>query len=401
MPTPSPPAAVFATGTAAPTIETAPWLLSRLFWLFQCLFWFWITALSILMSRGVDPSAEVAWSAIGFRMTSGFVITVAVHLFFQRPRLRQLGRPLRWSLTCLATPSLLVGSLLPLSLWGNPATMIWMGSDLLGQVVPRIAAGIFWCSCYIAIDLTDGLYTSEIQLARAAAEAAEREARAMHLEATAFEHEVHRLQAQMNPHFLFNALNTIVACKDSPEDVARITHDLAAFLRSALRDSRLLEPLSREVHALEHYLSVQKTRFGEQLDCRIVCDRAARGVMVPPMMIQPLLENAIAYGMQTTAGPLKVEVSACVAAGQLEVIVANTGAWVPPDPTRSPGTTLKTLRKRLALLIGPTAAVLVEAPSGSLRADHCESVRIVIRMPAAPTQPPTPIARHRRQELPA
>ena len=401
MPTPSPSVAAFATESAFPTIATAPRLLNWLFWPFQCLFWLWIATLSILMSRAVDPAAAIAWTAIGFRMTSGFAITAAVHQVFQRPRLRRLGRLLRWSLICLATASLLVGSLLPLSLWGITTTMVWMGSDVLGQVVPRLAAGIFWCSGYIAIELTDGLYASDIQLSRAAAEAAEREARAMRLEATAFEHEVHRLQAQMNPHFLFNALNAIVACKDSPEEVARVTQDLAAFLRVALRDSRLLEPLAREVQALEHYLAVQQTRFGSKLDCRIFCDRAARGVMVPPMMIQPLLENAIAYGMQTTVGPLKVEVSARTAAGQLEVVVANSGAWVAPDPARSPGTSLKTLRKRLALLVGPAAEVLVETPGGHPQAGHWAGVRIVIRMPVAQPERPVPTPADRRQELPA
>ena len=399
MSTPSPPVAALATASAATASATAPRLLNRLFWPFQCLVWLWIGALSILMSRAVDPAVPIAWTAIGFRMASGFAITAAMHKLFQLPRLRRLGRPLRWALIFLATASLLVGSLLPFAAWGITTTMVWMGSDSLGQIVPRLAAAIFWCSGYIAIELTDGLYASEIQLVRAAAEAAEREARAMHLEATAFEHEVSRLQAQMNPHFLFNALNAIVACKDSPDDVARVTQNLAAFLRAALRDSRLLEPLAREVQALEHYLAVQQTRFGSKLDCRIVCDRAAWGVMVPPMMIQPLLENAIAYGMQTTAGPLKVEVSARVAAGQLEVVVVNSGAWVAPDPARSPGTGLKTLRKRLALLVGPGAEVLVETPGGHPQAAHWAGVRIVIRMPAAGPEPPLPIAEV-TQELP-
>ncbi len=401
MPTPSPPVATYGTELTLPGFAAAPRLLNRIFWSFQCLFWLLIAALAISMSRAVDPAAPIAWTTIGFRITSGFAVTAAVYLVFQQPRLRRVGRPLRWFLICLATAGLLVGSLLPLSLWDVTTSMVWMGTESLGQIVPRLAAGMFWCTGYFALELADGLYASDIRLAQAAAEAAGREARAMQLEATAFEHEVHRLQAQMNPHFLFNALNAIVACKDSPEDVARVTQDLAEFLRGALRDSRLLEPLTREVQALEQYLAVQQTRFGAKLDCRIVCDRAARGVMVPPMMIQPLLENAIAYGMQTSPGPLKVEVSARVAAGQLEVVVANSGGWVSPDPTRSPGTGLKTLRKRLALLIGPAAEVLVETPGEHPQAGHWAGVRIVIRMPAARTVPPVSIPTGLPQEVPA
>jgi hypothetical protein len=177
MPTPSPTVTTVVTESAALTSATAPRLLNRLFWPFQCLFWLWIAVLSIIMSRAVDPAAAIAWTAIGFRMTSGFAITAAVHRLFQQPRLRRLGRPLRWSLIGLATASLLVGSLLPLSLWGVTTTMVWMGSDVLGQFVPRLAAGIFWCSGYFALELAAGLYASEIRLAQAAAEAAEREAK--------------------------------------------------------------------------------------------------------------------------------------------------------------------------------------------------------------------------------
>jgi len=93
-----------------------------------------------------------------------------------------------------------------------------------------------------------------------------------------------------------------------------------------------------------------------------------------------------------------VEVSARVAAGQLEVAVANSGAWVASDPSRSPGTGLKTLRKRLALLVGPAATVVVEKPGEHLRAGDWAGVRIVIRMPAARSEPPLPIPASLAQE---
>ena len=241
MPTPSPPEATYGTELTLPGFAAAPRLLNRIFWSFQCLFWLLIAALAISMSRAVDPAAPIAWTTIGFRITSGFAVTAAVYLVFQQPRLRRVGRPLRWFLICLATAGLLVGSLLPLSLWDVTTSMVWMGTESLGQIVPRLAAGMFWCTGYFALELADGLYASDIRLAQAAAEAAGREARAMQLEATAFEHEVHRLQAQMNPHFLFNALNAIVACKDSPEDVARVTQDLLSTFSDTApgRPSRL------------------------------------------------------------------------------------------------------------------------------------------------------------------
>ena len=177
----------------------------------------------------------------------------------------------------------------------------------------------------------------------------------------------------MNPHFLFNALNSIVAASRDHDAVEKVTQDLADYLRFSLEPSQPLEPLSRELDALEKYLAIQQSRFGADLVCRISCEPETRSVAVPPMMIQPLLENAFHYGGQTSPMPLTVIVTASLCAGQLSVIVANSGSWVTPDPARSIGSGLQTLRKRLGLLLGPTATVEVVREEGW--------VKIVIRLP--------------------
>lgn len=371
------------------------------FWVFHSCFWLSITALCIGMSRAVGPSLPIAWSNIAIRIASGFLITAAVYWVFRLSRLRRLTWSLRWPLFVATTVVLLVTSLDLMERMGLAFVMVWTGSSALGQVVPRVAAGVFWCTACLALELFEGLYVAEIRLARAEADAARRKAHAVQMEAEALEHEVHRLQAQMNPHFLFNALNAIVACKHDPDEVARVTQDLADFLRGAIRDTRLLEPLSREIALLERYLSVQQIRFGSKLDCRIVCDRPSRSVMAPPLMIQPLLENAIAYGMQTSPMPLRVEVMARVIDGWLEVVVANSGAWVAEDTARSPGTGIKTLRKRLARLIGPAADVEVSSQGGCRPFGSWAGVQVVVRMPVAPSPTPSHDEAMRPQESPA
>lgn len=96
------------------------------------------------------------------------------------------------------------------------------------------------------------------------------------------------------------------------------------------------------------------------------------------MLIQPLLENALHYGAQTSSMPLKVNVRASVKDDWLEVVVANSGQWVAPDATRSPGTGIRSLRRRLELLVDEKATVEVQ-----LDPDLDDGwVRIVIRMPA-------------------
>jgi LytS/YehU family sensor histidine kinase len=180
--------------------------------------------------------------------------------------------------------------------------------------------------------------------------------RALEAVSLAQQHELRQLQAQVNPHFLFNSLNAVAAIKDDPEAVEQVTQDLADYLRFALRDAGTLEPLSRELRALVKYLSVQKRRFGSNLDCRIH------------------------YGAKTSAMPLRVTVRAHVHDGWLQVAVANSGQWVPPDPARSPNTGIHSLRRRLNLLIDETATVDVEPESDN----DGDCVRVVIRLPVTP-----------------
>ena len=350
---------------------------ARVFWFFQCLFWLGLALLAIGMSRATAPLAPLAWGSTAVRMLSGFLLTAGVYWVFQLPRMRRLSRLVRWPLMVIAAVGLLLASLVPMLLTGLGSDVVWMGRNTLAHVVPRAAAAVFWCTACFAFELLDGLYAAEIRLSQAAVDAARRQAEAMQLEALASQHEAQRLQAQMNPHFLFNALNAVVSHENCPADVAQVTQDLADFLRSALRESRLLEPLARELQALEKYLAVQQARFGAGLACRIVCDRSARAVLVPPMMVQPLLENAITYGLQSSDKPLRVEVTAMVTGRWLEVRVANTGHWIPHDSTRSPGTGLRTLRKRLQLLVGPEATVSVIEHAAEVRPE----VQVLIRMP--------------------
>ena len=197
----------------------------------------------------------------------------------------------------------------------------------------------------------------------------------MEAESLALRNELERLQAQISPHFLFNALNTVIACRDDPEAIDTVTQALANYLRFLLRPAATLEPLAREIDALEEYLTVQSARFGDALATRIECDTDVRKIMVPPVMIQPLVENAIKYGIASGARPIQVVVSAQRESDWLVVEVANTGCWAPAVLRQSTGTGLSSLARRLKLLVGPSATLTHTEVNGW--------VRVRIRMPAA------------------
>ncbi|MEN9667607.1 MAG: hypothetical protein RLZZ326_3970 [Planctomycetota bacterium] len=190
--------------------------------------------------------------------------------------------------------------------------------------------------------------------------------------------ELQLLDAQLHPHFLFNALTAVLACRHDPEAVASVTIGLSEHLRFCLSRQGVLEPLSREIDALEHYLTVQRARFGKTLDCRIDCTREARGVLVPPVVVEPLLDNALKHGAITSPAPLRIVVDCRMEGGTLVVTVDNSGAWIEPGADGRRGTGLANLRKRLDLLDFPDAALESGPASEGVRA----SLRLPLALPA-------------------
>jgi len=364
--------------------ESLPRWRRRIFWSFQVMFWLAIGAAVLGLSKAMKPAEPTPWLPMALRVGTGFVISTLVYFVFETPRLRGLSRQVRWPLMLLTAAVALGASVLLLIAGGVGGPTNWTGETTLGSLVPRFVAVSFWCAIFFGLETIEDLYRTEILLAEAEATAIDAELRMLKAEAAARTFELRQLQEQMNPHFLFNALNAVVASKHDPEAVETVTRDLADYLRFTLGEARTFEPLSRELQALEKYLGVQQARFGENLVCRIACDRAAHSVLVPPMLIQPLLENALHYGAKTSSMPLKVEVTAKVVGGHLEVVVANSGRWLPPDATRSPSTGIRSLRKRLELLIGDDATVdtIIDPDLDG------GWVRVVIRMPALLGQPP-------------
>ena len=389
------------TGVAPPHIaalrDSLPLMRTRIFWSFQVVYWSAIFLTAMGLSNGMLP-AETTWLTTVLRSVlragTGFVITTLVYLLFEMPRLCGLPRRVRWPLIVILSASGLVAALLLMimaGVLGEPSK--WTREAMLWLLTPRIVMACFWCAGIFGLEVVQELYKTKLQLAETEATAIYAELRMLKAESVARTFELRQLQEQMNPHFLFNALNAVAASKDDPEAVESVTRDLADYLRFTLGEARTFEPLSRELQALEKYLAVQEARFGDNLVCRFSCDSAAHAVIVPPMLIQPILENALHYGAQTSGVPLRVNVTAIVVEGWLEVVVANTGQWVPPDESRSPSTGIRSLRKRLALLVDESATVeTVIDPDldGGW-------VRVVIRMPATLTQTsavhdPTPTA---------
>jgi len=160
------------------------------------------------------------------------------------------------------------------------------------------------------------------------------------------------LRYQLNPHFLFNSLNSIWALIDEDKKASKnMVSELAEFLRYSLMSKNYSGvPLQQEIEAIRHYLSIEKKRFEEKLEVEFDIDQEAEDFPVLSFILNPLVENAIKYGMRTSALPLKIAIRAKVNGHSLTLQVVNSGKWVVPvekDNEGGTGTGLQNIRLRL------------------------------------------------------
>ena len=141
------------------------------------------------------------------------------------------------------------------------------------------------------------------------------------------------LRYQLNPHFLFNSLNSIQALiYEDPECADRMLIKLSEFLRYTLRNQeRLLIPLAEEIKIVKEYLSLELVRFPDRLKYTInVTDEAAESQVVA-FMLQPFIENAIRHGMKSSPDYLEITVNAAITNGKLTIEIKNNGEWIDSD----------------------------------------------------------------------
>ncbi len=145
--------------------------------------------------------------------------------------------------------------------------------------------------------------------------------------------ELRALQAQINPHFLYNTLDAIVWLAEAGQsrEVINITRALSDFFRISLSQGKDWIPLSEEIKHLTGYLTIQKIRYRDILDYEIDIPESLYGYLIPKLLLQPLVENAIYHGIKHRRGKGLVEVSAYEEAGRLVLRVRDNGAGIAPD----------------------------------------------------------------------
>ncbi|WP_338864405.1 sensor histidine kinase [Myxococcus stipitatus] len=296
------------------------------------------------------------------RMALGFILSLGLHRICQRVRTSRTplwGQVLFLLLACwvfgTAWGLLLRGASTPF--FPDRTTLNWAWVPRVGQNLGWVLA--LWCGAYYAVKSWQE---------RQAEERAHIEARALANEAR-----LQALQYQLNPHFLFNALNSLraVISEDTERAQAMVTQ-LAELLRHTLTGpQQSLASLEQELEGIQNYLALEKVRFEERLQVAVSVSAEASRALVPALILQPLVENALKHGKRLGTA-LQVSIRAEMEEDALCVEVANTGTLKQAkDTEEAPPSTrigLRNVKERLEVLFPGRNTFVLEERDGWVHA---------------------------------
>ncbi len=334
---------------AAPVASRVPW-----YWLCQVAGWGLVALLNISFSLGTAPDvrANYIWISLwgagtGLLLSHGWRRHLRSRHVFDQGRPLPLRRLLAGSLLLAVMQAVLVGA----------GFFVWRGAKVLQDLgwVPPAAA--FWLVMFL-------IWTVFYAAVLAARRAKRFELEKLRLEVQVKDAELRALQAQVNPHFFFNSLNSIRALMyhDVPA-AAGVVDRLADVMRYTLQMGQSdLVALARELDAVRAYLAIEAVRFDERLRVSEELEPGLALTAVPPMAVQTLVENAVKYGVETSAAGSEIRITTRRVGDQVLVAVANRGALRSLGSSTRLG--LDNTSRRLALLFGPRASLDIAESGG-------------------------------------
>jgi hypothetical protein len=293
----------------------------------------------------IDASIAVLWTVLS-------AIIAAWHL-----RARRLS-PNLWTLVALHLPLLLVAA------WVDALLARWM-IPLLNPAA-RMAPMWSLISSYSDFDLVSYVAVVAVVEALIVRRAlAERQRQTMRLEHSLTRARLDYLEAQLQPHFLFNSLGAVSELAyDAPATAAHVLQQLSAVFRTALAQRADEVTLSEELIALEPYLDIQRVRFADWLTIEYEIADAAVDCLVPRFVLQPLVENAIRHGLAGRSAAGTIRLRAAVENDDLVVCVSDDGVGLARATRPGRGIGLANVRERLSILYGDDRLRLLDGPGG-------------------------------------
>ena len=332
-------------------------LLARLnwYWLFQLAGWNFLPLLMLAMSPGADHTPRL-YAIAAWGVVAGLLISDVWHRLLKR----QIRNGVRISWKMMAVAILILGAL-----HAGVQTIGYLVIKPMGEVhglawVPGVL--MFWWGVYLVWNI---FYMAVLSLRRAN----RLEQEALRLEISAKDAELRALQAQVNPHFFFNSMNSVRALiYEDQNAAAQMIDQLASVMRYALQSGQHdTVPLAAEIEAVQAYLAIEKIRFEERMRVSVEIALGLEQVRIPPMALQTLVENAVKYGVEASPTGSEIRIRAQrMDDGKIHIEIANLGAILPFANSTKVG--LVNTRKRLALALGANASLDLTENSGWVRA---------------------------------
>lgn len=323
------------------------------FWLQMAIGWAPMWVLFTLMIMNVHDYAfgRSAWMALRM-IASAAVLGIGVHALTRR---FPWPARIRWQfvlLHILAAPLYAVSWIAAYSL--IESVLRWHLAYMPGPGFIRFALTGIW----LYVTITAVAYAQQ---------AAQRSALS---QAAAARAQLAALQSQLHPHFLFNALHTVVQLIPlEPATAARAAEQLAQLLRTALDERRDQVTLAEEWRFVQRYLAIEQLRFGDRLRVTSTLPESTLDLLAPSFALQTLVENAVRHGAAPKVGPTALDISAGIVDGSLRLVVRDDGVGADTGAMeQSGGTGLRRLRERLVWLYGAGATLGIDAGKGGVTA---------------------------------
>ena len=301
-------------------------------WLFA-----FVIQLLLIQWQGFDWSISLADALVTQSLLGLVAFGIRLLLRYYLPEKKNLWRLIEWTLIMAALVVFLQQLVLRLII-SNPQY-----TEFLNQTLP-IRALVDWLIIVLA--------TMGSWLWSYLRDQKEAELRREDIERLARESELSALRQQLHPHFLFNSLNSISALVGSrPEEARKMVQQLSDFLRGTLKkDDQQLVTLEEELGHLQLYLDIEKVRFGHRLTIDIQKSENILDVKLPSLLLQPIVENAIKFGLYDTVGDVTISISARTENNMLIIEVKNPFDSSTTVPRQGTGFGLSSVQRRLYLI---------------------------------------------------
>jgi len=333
----------------------------QLYWISQVTGWYFFIGINLFI---ISSFEELTWQRVLVWIFLGFLGIVFTHVIRGVIRKKNwLNLPLKNTISRILTASIITGIII--------YALVFAASYLAGTFkqeeynFARLVAGIIntsilillWCLIYYVVHYMENYKKKEIE--------------SLIWEAAVKDYELKTLKSQLNPHFMFNAMNSIRALiEEDPESAKVAITKLSNILRYSLQMERMERvPLEDEIETVKNYLDLERIRFEDRLKYKLDIDRSTQKIEIPPMMIQTLVENGIKHGVakRTEGGEihLKSKLMTTSNGSKLKIEIRNSGHFSEEQLKSSNGFGVNNTKHRLNLLFGDEAHFSIMNENGN------------------------------------